>query len=189
MKKMQAITLIYMVLILENVEASNISYTRIESYTFNTDNTYNYIYKEVMDGNVNSSIEENGRILSTEEVSNDITQNILDQEIEGWSTGENTNETIYKYNNILGQFLKIDVPSGKTFNLQLSEYSWFDKKGQYHLCNGENCQCSESSSKYVRKDNIIYFQSMDEEHKDCYTIAYYIVNGGLFAPKLYKVEE
>lgn len=171
------------------MEDSNVSYSLNESYTFNTDNTYNHIYKEVMDGNVNSDIDENGRILSTEEISNDITQITLDQEITNWSTGETSNETIYKYKNILGQFFKIEVPKGKTFKLQLSEHAWFDEEGQYHLCNGDNCQCSDSIPKYVRKDNLIYFQSMDEEHKDCYIIVYYIVEDGLFTPELYKVEE
>ncbi len=174
---------------LEYVEASNVSYSRNVSYTFNTDNTYNHIYKEVMDGNVNGDIDENGKILSTEEISNDITQITLDQESIDWYTGENSNQIIYKYKNMLGQFFKIEVPKGKTFKLQLSEYAWFDGEGQYHLCNGDNCQCSDSSPKYIRKDNIIYFQSMDTEHSNCYTIGYYIVEDGLFAPELYKVEE
>lgn len=173
----------------DNIEASNISYTRNESYTFNTDNSYNHTYKEVMDGNVNSDIDENGKILSTEEISNDITQITLDQEIKEWSTGEISNENIYKYKNMIGDFREIEVPKGKTFKLQLSDYAWYDEEGQYHVCNGENCQCNESSPKYVRKDNIIYFQSMDEDHKNCYTIACYIVDGGLFFPELYKVEE
>lgn len=173
----------------EYVEASNVSYSRNESYTFDADNSYNYVYKEVMDGNINSDINENGKILSTEEISNDITQITLDQEITDWSTGETSNKTIYKYKNMLGQFSKTKVPNSKTFKLQLSEYIWFDEEGQYHLCNGDNCQCSESSPKYIRKDNIIYFQSMDDEHSNCYTIGYYIVEDGLFAPNLYMIEE
>lgn len=170
-------------------EASNISYSQNKSYTFNTDNTYNYIHKEIMDGNINKDIDKNGKILSIKKISNDITQITLDQEITEWSTGEKSNEIIYKYKNILGDFREIEVPNGKTFKLQLSEYNWYDEEGQYHLCNGDNCQCSGSIPKYVRKDNIIYFQSMDEEHKDCYTIGCYIVDDGLFAPELYKVEE
>lgn len=170
-------------------EASNISYSQNESYTFNTDNTYNYIYKEITDGNINNDIDKDGKILSIEEISNDITQITLDQKIISWSTGETSNETVYKYKNILGQFFKIEVPKGKTFKLQLSEYAWFDEEGQYHLCNGDNSQCSSLCPKYIRKDNIIYFQSMDAEHSNCYTIRYYIVEDGLFAPNLYKVEE
>ena len=87
---------------------------------------------------------------------------------------------------MLGDFYKIEVPSGKTFKLQLNDYAWYDEKGQYHmLCDGNKCECP----KYIRKDNIIYFQSMDEKHKDCYTIRLYIVDDGLFTPELYKVEE
>lgn len=170
-------------------EASNISYSQNESYTFNVDNTYNHIYKEIMDGNINNDINKNGKILSIEEINNDITQITLDQEIKEWSTGEISNENIYKYKNMIGDFREIEVPKGKSFKLQLSDYAWYDEEGQYHVCNGENCQCNESSPKYIRKDNIIYFQSMDEEYKDCYTIACYIVEDGLFAPELYKVEE
>lgn len=102
------------------------------------------------------------------------------------STGETANQTIYKYRNILGSFCEIEVPTGKTFELQLSDYTWFDEEGQYHLCNGDNCECDTSSPKYIRKDNIIYFQLMVEEYKNCYTIGMYIVDGGIFFPDLYK---
>lgn len=89
----------------EYVEASNVSYLRNESYTFNTDNTYNHIYKEVMNGKINNDINENGKILLIEEISNDITKIILDQELAEWSTGETSNQIIYKYNNMLGEIL------------------------------------------------------------------------------------
>ena len=170
----------------ENVEASNISYSRNESYTFNTDNTYSYNYKEIIDETINNDFSINGKILSIEEISNDITRIALDQEIAGLSTGENSNKTIYKYRNILGIFYEIEVPKGKTFELHLNDYAWFDEEGQYHLCNDDNCECDTSSPKYIRKDNIIYFQSMDEEHKYFYTIGMYIVQNGIFVPTLYK---
>lgn len=179
-------------------EASNISYSQNESYTFNTDNTYNYIYKEITDGNINNDIDKDGKILSIEEISNDITQITLDQKIISWSTGETSNETVYKYENMIGNFYEIEVPKGKTFNLlykneysTLNEGNVFNEDGFYHYCiNYDNCDCDKNNfGKYVRKDNIIYFQSMDDEHSNCYTIRYYIVEDGLFAPNLYKVEE
>ena len=154
--------------------------------------------KEIIEYIVTNDSSVNGKILSTEEISNDITQIVLDQEITDGSTGETSNKTIYKYKNILGQFFKIEVPKGKTFNLFLkNEYSTlnegnvFNEDGFYHYCiNYENCDCDKNNfGKYVRKDNIIYFQSMDEERKDCYIIGYYIVKDGLFTPELYKVEE
>lgn len=171
------------------IESSNVSYSRNESYTFNTDNTYNHIYEEVKDGNINNNINENGKILSTEEISNSMIKITLDQEITEWSTGEKSNPIIYKYKNMLGQFLMTKVPNGKTFKLQLSEFVWFDEEGQYHLCNGNDCHCNESSPKYVRKGNIIYLQSKDIEHSNCYIIGYYIVDDYLFTPELYKIEE
>ena len=179
-------------------EDTNYSYYLNEKYKLNTDNTLQYNIKEIIEDNVTKDSSVNGKILSTEEISNDITQIVLDQEITDGSTGETSNKTIYKYKNILGQFFKIEVPKGKTFNLFLkNEYSTlnegnvFNEDGFYHYCiNYENCDCDKNNfGKYVRKDNIIYFQSMDEEHKDCYIIGYYIVKDGLFTPELYKVEE
>lgn len=120
-------------------EAINVSFSQNESYIFNTDNTYNYIYKEIIDGNINNDTDKNGKILSIEEISNDVTQITLDYEIIDGSTGEESNKTIYKYRNMLGSFFKVKIPNGKTFKLQLSEYNWFGKDGQYHFCNGDNC--------------------------------------------------
>lgn len=194
---------------LENIEASNISYTRNESYTFNTDNSYNHTYKEVMDGNVNSDIDENGKILSTEEMSNDITQIVLDQEITDGSTGETSNLVMYKYKNMIGHsnsFIKTEIPNGKTFDLIIPTPSenWtgsypnaanvFDKNGFYHSClDITNCNDTEDNHvglyyKYVCKNNIIYFIDPSVEGMN-WQILYYIVEDGLFAPELYKVEE
>lgn len=170
----------------ENVVASNISYSRNENYTFNTDNTYNNIYKEISDEIIINDFNIKGKILSIEEINNDITQITLDREITDWSTNETSNDIIYKYKNMLGSFYEIEIPKGKTFELHLNEYVWFDEEGQYHLCNGDNCECDTSSPKYIRKDNIIYFQSMDEEHNNSYTIGMYIVKDGIFIPELYK---
>lgn len=170
----------------EYIEASNISYSKNKSYTFNTDDTYNYIYKEINDEIVSNDFNDNGKILSIEVISNDITQIKLDKEVTDWSTNETSNELIYKYQNMLGTFYSAEIPDGKYFDLQLNDYCWFDKEGQYHLCDGVNCQCDASCPKYIRKNNIIYFQSIDEEHKDCYTIGMYVVDEGLFVPELYK---
>lgn len=170
----------------KSIEAINASYLLDTNYTFNTNNTYNYTCKEVINGTTNNDSNISGKILSVEEVSNDITQIELDREITDWSTNEISNDIIYKYKNMLGSFYEIEIPKGKTFELHLNEYVWFDEEGQYHLCNGDNCECDTSSPKYIRKDNIIYFQSMDEEHNNSYTIGMYIVKDGIFIPELYK---
>ena len=162
------------------------SYYLYEKYEFNDNNTYQYTVKEIIYDDITKDNSDIGKILSTEEISDDITKITLGQEITGWSTNETSNKTIYKYKNMLGSFYEIEVPKGKTFELRLNDYAWFDEEGQYHLCNNDNCECDTSSPKYVRKDNIIYFQSMDEEHKDCYTIGMYIVENGIFIPKLNK---
>lgn len=179
----------------EYVEASNVSYSRNESYTLDEDDTYNHIYKEINNGIVSNDSNTDGKILSIEEISDDIIQITLDREITNLSTGETSNETVYKYKNILGEFYEAEVPKDKTFSLflknqgsTLNEGNVFDEKGSYHYCtNYNNCTCDKDGFiHYKRKDNIIFFQSMDEEHKDCYSVDIYIVDDGLFFPELYK---
>lgn len=170
----------------ENIEATNTSYFLNESYIFNTDNTYLYIYKEIIDGIVTNDINKSGKILSVEEISDDISKITLDQEVVKWSTQESSSNTLYKYKNMIGEFLKIEVPDGKTFELHLNKV-WYDEDGQYHTCADINkCNCKETCPQYIRKNDMIYFQSMDEEHKNCYTISAYIMEDGLFFPELKK---
>lgn len=170
-------------------EESSIQYYLNEMYQFNSDNTYQLTGEQIID-ETTQDINEDGKILSVEEISDDIFKIILDKEIVNWSTNEVSNQIIYKYKNMIGDFSEIEVPNGKTFELHLSDYVWYDKDGQYHApCNGnDNCNCSDSCPKYIRKDNVIYFQSMDELHKDCYTIGAYIVDDGVFFPTFYKTE-
>ena len=169
-------------------EESSIQYYLNEMYQFNSDNTYQLTGEQIIN-ETTQDINEDGKILSVEEISDDISKITLDKEIISWSTNEVSNQIIYKYKNMLGDFSEIEVPNGKTFELQIND-ARYDKEGQYHLlCDGsDNCDCSNSYPKYIRKDNIIYFQSMDEEHKDCYTINLYIVEDGLFSPMYYKTE-
>ncbi len=169
-----------------NIEATNISYSLKESYTFNTDNTYNHVYKEIINNIITNDIDKDGKILSIEEISEDISKITLDQEVVEWSTQESSNDTIYKYKNMIGDFCEIEVPDGRTFELHLDGV-WYDEDGQYHICTDVNtCNCDETCPQYIRKDDIVYLQSIDEEHKNCYTISAYITDGGLFFPKLNK---
>jgi len=177
------------------IEASSVSYLLNTSYTFHTDNTYNYTYKEVSNSTTTNDIDTVGNILLIEEISSDITQITLDREITEWSTGETSNDIIYRYKNMLGCFYETEVPKGKTFNLflknehfTLNEGNVFDEEGFHHYCiNYDDCTCDKNNFiQYIRKDNIIYFQSMDEENRNCYTIGMYIVKNGIFIPELYK---
>lgn len=89
---------------------------------------------------------------------------------------------------MLGSYVETEVPDGKTFELHLDSF-WYDKDGQYHTCTDNNsCDCKETLLQYIRKDNTIYFQSMDEQHKNCYTIRAYIVDDSIFFPELNKDE-
>lgn len=164
-------------------------YYSYEMYQFNSDNTYHHEVKEIISNETTKDSNKDGKILSVEEISDDITKITSDQKIVDWSTQESSDEILYKYKNMLGDFTEIEVPQGKTFELQIND-ARYDKEGQYHLlCEGsDNCDCSNFYPKYIRKDNIIYFQSMDEEHKNYYTINLYIVDNGLFCPTFYKTE-
>lgn len=163
------------------------SYYLCEKYQFNTDDTYQYTVKETIYDDTVKDNSDDGNILSIEEISDDITKITLDQEITEWSTGEKSNQIIYKYKNMLGSIVEIEVPKSKTFELYLDSGVWFDEEGQYHTCiDSDSCNCSEINPHYIRKSNIIYFQSMDDEHSNCYTIGCYILDNGLFCPSLYK---
>lgn len=167
----------------EITEESDVSYSENEIYKFKNDNTYEYMVNEVINGEVTKDNYKSGKVISIKEISNDITEINLDQEVIKFSTQESTFVTTYKYKNMLGDFVKTEVPKGKTFDLHLADGGiWFDKDGQFHIESDTN----KTFASYIRKNNIIYFRSADERHKDCYTIQIYIVDGGMFFPKLYK---
>lgn len=171
----------------KNIVATNTSYTLNELYTFNKDDTYEYKINEVIDGKTTKNMDKSGKLLSIKKMS-DMMEITLDQEVIEFSTQENSNEIIYKYKNMIGTFEEVQIPDGKTFELHLQNV-WFDEDGQYHTCTDTDiCECNATLPQYIRKDNIIYFQSMDEAHKNTYSICYYIVDKGLFYPELYKQE-
>ena len=130
--------------------------------------------------------------MSIEETSDDITKIALDND-----------NILYKHKNMLGSLYEIEVPTGKTFDLVIPTPSdnWtgsypnaanvFDKNGFYHSClDITNCNDTEYNHigiyyKYIRKNDIVYFIDPDIENMN-YQILYYIVDGGLFFPQLYK---
>ncbi len=175
----------------KTTEATNVSYSNSTNYTLYESNEYNYSRKEVIKETVIQDINKNGKILSIEEISDDIIKIILDQKVLELGSEETYNESIYKYKNMLGNLYEITIPGGKTFSLKSDDLAfWFDEEGQYHLClDVSECDCKVSCPQYVRKGDIIYFQSMDEEHKNTYTIGAFIVDNGLFFPELYKMEK
>ncbi|MDE7435026.1 MAG: hypothetical protein K2N01_04285 [Lachnospiraceae bacterium] len=171
----------------QSIDDPSTSYSLDETYSFNKDDTYDYMVNEVIHGEIIENLNKSGTILSVKEISDDITEITLDREVTFFSTQETTYQKIYKYKNMLGYIVEIEVPKGKTFELDLGTGVWFDEDGQYHICmDSDICDCNETFPRYIRKDNIIYFQSMDEEHKNCYTIGLYIVDKGLFSPGPYK---
>lgn len=164
-------------------DAVNTTYSIDETYSFNKDDTYDYMVNEVFDGETIRDSNQSGKILSVKEISNDIIEITLDQKVTDFLTQETTYQKIYKYKNMLGYFVEAEVPKSKTFELHLDE-CWYDEDGQQHICiDSDSCNCSELCPHYIRKSNIIYFQSMDE---NCYTIGCYILDNGLFSPNLYK---
>lgn len=170
------------------------NYFSEDKYIFNTDNTYNYISKEIQYNETTEDTNEIGKILLSENISDDITKITFD-----------SNVIEYKYKNMLGGLYELDIPSGKTFDLVIPTPSdnWagsypnaanvFDKNGIYHSClDITKCEDTEENHmgvyyKYVRKNNLIYFIDPSVTDMD-YRILYYIVDKGLFYPELYKQE-
>ncbi len=181
------------------------NYFSKHTYVLNKDDTYNYISKEIQYNETTEDNNRTGKILSVEEISNDITQITLDQKSTE-STRETSNETVYKYKNMLGKMFFEEIPLEKTFDLIIPtpHENWtgsypnaanvFNKNGFYHSClDITECNCTEENHiglyyKYIRKNNIIYFIDPGVEDMN-WQILYYIVEDGLFAPELYKVEE
>lgn len=175
----------------KTIEATNVSYSDNTNYTFFENNEYNYSRKEVIEETVTQDVNKNGKILSIEEISDDIIKIILDQKVVELESDEAYNKSIYKYKNILGSFYECTIPDGKTFDLKSTDLAfWFDKQGQYHLCvDTSECDCKINCPQYVRKNDIVYFQSMSEEYKNTYAIGAYVVDRGLFFPELYKTTD
>lgn len=177
---------------LKQIGTEGADYFSQSKYILNTDNTYNYTSKEIQFNEITEDIINDGKILSIEETSDDITKITLDND-----------NILYKHKNMLGGLYEIEIPTGKTFDLVIPTPSdnWtgsypntanvFDKNGFYHSClDTTNCNDTEENHigiyyKYIRKNDIIYFTDTDTENMD-YQILYYVVDGGLFFPQLYK---
>lgn len=179
---------------INQIGEENSKYFSKWTYIINSDNTFQYIYKETVNTETTDEINNNGKILSIEEISNDITKITL----------ENDN-ILYKYKNMLGGLYETEIPSSRKFDLIIPTPTdnWtgsypnaanvFDKNGAYHSClDITNCNDTEEDHigiyyKYIRKNNLIYFIDPSVENMN-YQILYYIVDDGLFFPESYKTE-
>lgn len=177
---------------LNQIGTEGSDYFSQSKYILNTDNTYSYTSKEIQFNKITEDIINDGKILSIEETSDDITKIALDND-----------NILYKHKNMLGSLYEIEVPTGKTFDLVIPTPSdnWtgsypnagnvFDKNGFYHSClDITNCNDTEDNHigiyyKYIRKNDIVYFIDPDIENMN-YQILYYVVDSGLFFPQLYK---
>ena len=181
-----------------NAEAdSDNKTTYYKQYVLNGDNTYNY------ESNVfGTDLKSSGNYTINNETEN-IT--IIDFDIiNSTSTNEesvNINSAkqykkVYKYKNMLGSIIETkDLPTSETFNYIIPNETGggmaFTKDGYYHACiDINNCQCEYAKdTKYIRKDNIIYFNIKDSGNDNYWQITNYVVDDYLFSPELYKVEE
>lgn len=187
-------------------EGSDIQYYSYAMYQFNSDNTYHYESKEISSNETTQDINEDGKILSVEEISDDITKITLDKEIDDWSIQESSNLIMYKYKNMVSyshSYIATEIPNGKNFDLIIPtpHENWtgshpnsaiiFDKNGFYHSClDSTNCNDTEENHigvyyKYIRKGNLIYFIDTNAENP-YYQILYYIVDDAMFYPDFIK---
>lgn len=159
------------------INAANTEYYTNEQYVLSKDNTYKFTATENINGKNTKDYSKEGHITSIEQISEDTSELTLDK-----------TDILYKYKNMLGDLYKAQIPDGKTFELKTnSSPFWFDKDGQYHICSKlSECDCTISCPQYTRKGNIIYFQSDDQ---NTYSIGFYVLDEGLFAPKLHKMSE
>lgn len=171
--------------------------TYYKKYVLNDDNTYNY------ESNVfGTDSKSSGNYTINNETENIL---IIDFDIiNSTSTDEesvNINSAkqykkVYKYKNMFGSIIETkDLPTSETFDYIIPNETGsamvFTENGYYHVCiDINNCQCDYAKdTKYIRKDNIIYFNIKGSGNDNYWQIADYVIDDYLFTPELYKVEE
>lgn len=170
-------------------------YKQTIKYTLNNNNTYEYYYCETINGNDNKTTRKH-LINDTKKINNDITRITLNT--------DESEEILYKYKNMLGEFYEAKIPYRKKFDLKIKyknfEYDddddyyinpgiLFNKNGYFHYCNDvDNCKCNPNDEFkffiYKRIGNYIY-----ERYDGQWSIAFYIVDDGIFYPEYYKEED
>ena len=167
-------------------DAPEQGYKQEISYTFNKDNSYNSTYYEEVDGEVRHNTQQDGVITSIDRINSDVT------EIHLRSKDYKSNNQIYQYKNMLGDFYKTYIPDQKHFNLFVGGIDYdensgyvFTNKGMFHICtNYKNCTDDiDRFYKYKKIDNIIYFDSFKDGH---YYIRFYVVDDGIFEERYTK---
>lgn len=162
------------------LDASDQGYKQEMSYIFNKDNSYNSTYYEEVDGEVRHNTKQDGVITSIDHINSDVT------EVHLRSEDYKSNNQIYQYKNMLGDFYKTYIPDQKHFNLFVRDFDYdensgyvFTNKGVFHHCtNYKNCtDDTDSFYKYKKINNIIYFDFSKDGH---YYIRFYVVDGGIF---------
>lgn len=166
-------------------------YKRKTLYTFKSNDTYEYSDSEKINGKTNNTTKKH-LINNKKKINDDITKIQLNT--------DDSERSIYKYKNMLGDYYKAKIPNGKRFDLKIkyenpnygSDDAYgmsFTKDGLWHSCsNLNNCQCEKNDMffiTYKRKGNYIYEKNDDGD----WALIYYIVDGGLFYPEYYKEED
>lgn len=172
-------------------------FTYYKQYTLYNDNTYSYesnVFGTSSESNGNYTI--NNDTTSIIRIDFDIKNNLSSNEERAKMNFANQYKKIFKYKNMLGSIIEAkDIPTSETFDyIILDEIGGgmvFTMDGYYHACTDvNNCQCDYSKdTKYIRKDNIIYFNIKDSGNDNYWQIADYIIDDCLFTPELYKAAE
>ena len=172
-------------------------FTYYKQYALYDDNTYSY------ESNVfGTSSESSGNYIINNETTSitridfDITNNLASNEERTKMNSANQYKKIFKYKNMLGSLIEAkDLPTSDTFDYiipdEIGGGMVYTKDGYYHACiDINNCQCDYAKdTKYIRKDNIIYFNIKSYGNDNYWQITDYIVDDYLFTPELYKIEE
>jgi hypothetical protein len=181
-----------------NAEAdSDNKTTYYKQYVLNDDNTYNYESNvfgtdSKSSGNYTINSETENILIIDFDIINSTS---TDEELVNIKSAKQYKK-VYKYKNMLGSIIEMkELPTSETFNYIIPDETgggmMFTKDGYYHACiDINNCQCDYAKDvKYIRKNNVIYFNIKNSVSDDYWQITNYVVDDYLFTPELYKVEE
>lgn len=181
-----------------NAEAdSDNKTTYYKQYVLNDDNTYNYESNvfgtdSKSSGNYTINIETENILIIDFDIINSTS---TDEESVNINSAKQYKK-VYKYKNMLGDIIETkELPTSEMFNYIIPNKTGggmvFTKDGYYHACiDIDNCQCDYAKdTKYIRKNNIIYFNIKGSGTDNYWQIADYVIDDYLFTPELYKVEE
>ena len=170
--------------------------TYYKQYILNDDNTYTYESSVFgTDSKSSGDYTISNETQNIVEIHFNIINNSFINEDSAYVNFAKQYNKVFKYKNMLGSIIEAnELPTSETFDYIIPNETGggmvYTNDGYYHSCTDiNNCQCDYAKdTKYIRKDNIIYFNIKDSVNAEYWQIAGYIVDNYLFTPEFYKAE-